>query len=877
MMEKWTAKWSISVPKIAALTLSFCLLLSGTSRAGGPPPVITVQPLSQSVLVSNSVTFLVVASSGTTLSYQWRKNGANISGATLSSYTISSVRQSDAADYSVRVVNGGGTLYSSNATLTVLVPAGITTQPQSQAVVQNQNASFSVVASGTAPFSYQWNLDGIPLLGATNPLLALSNVQTSDAGNYTVVVVNAYGTVTSAVAILTVLVPPVITTQPQSQTVIQGQTGSFSVVATGTPLPSYQWRYYGFNLSGATNSTLTGSNVQTSSAGNYSVVVANAAGSVTSAVVTLTVLVPAGITTQPQSMTVIQNENTSFSVVPSGTAPFSYQWNFNGTALSAATNASLALTNVQTTDAGGYTVVVTNSSGSVTSAVATLTVYVPPSITTQPQSQAVILGDTVSFSVETSGSSPFTYQWYLNGSATGAGAGKLQTFILSNVATNKAGNYIVVVTGPGGSVTSIVATLTVYVPVSILTQPQSQTVVKGTNASFTVVANGSAPFSYQWNLNGAMISDATNASLTLPNVQTSSAGNYTVVVTNIAGSVTSIVATLTVNVPAGILTQPQSQTVVQNQSVSFYVDASGTAPLRYQWRFNNTNLTAATNATLTLTNVQTAKAGSYTVVVTNVAGSVTSAVATLIVLVPAGITTQPQSRTVNQNQNTSFSVVASGTAPFSYQWVFNGTPLSGATNAALALANVQPANAGSYTVIVTNLANSVTSSAATLTVYVPPTIVTEPASQAVMVGQDAAFTVVPSGTAPFSYQWRFNGAALAGATNASCALTNVQRGVAGNYSVVVINPVGSTNSIEATLSVSIPPTTLSVSGPSALSPSGFTFQLSVPIGYTYVIEASTNLRDWLPIATNISNTATVVFTDAAARNYSERFYRALVR
>src|ERR1019366_2256756 len=103
--------------------------------------------------------------------------------------------------------------------------------------------------------------------------------------------------------------------------------------------------------------------------------------------------------------------------------------------------------------------------------------------------------------------------------------------------------------------------------------------MQGQNASFSVVANGSAPFSYQWNFNGSPVSGATDASLTLNNVQATDAGSYAAVVSNVAGSVTSAVATLTVLVPSGITTQPQNLTVIQGNSASFSVVASGTAPL----------------------------------------------------------------------------------------------------------------------------------------------------------------------------------------------------------------------------------------------------------------------------------------------------------
>src|SRR6185436_639871 len=130
------------------------------------------------------------------------------------------------------------------------------------------------------------------------------------------------------------------------------------------------------------------------------------------------------------------------------------------------------------------------------------------------------------------------------------------------------------------------------------------------------------------------ISGAISSGLTLTNAQPADAGSYTVVVTNSAGFVTSGVATLTVNIPPSITQEPQSQTVDQGSNATFTVTASGTTPLAYQWRFNSTNIAGATASAYTRTNAQPTDAGSYTVVVTNVAGGVTSVVATLDVIIP---------------------------------------------------------------------------------------------------------------------------------------------------------------------------------------------------------------------------------------------------
>ncbi len=177
--------------------------------AGSPPPVINVQPLSQSVLLNDSVTFSVSASSSTTLSYQWIKDGVNISGATLSNYTIVNVQTNHQGTYKVKVTNSGGNVTSSNAILTVLIPPVITTQPQNQTVPLGASASFSVVAIGASPISYQWRFNGSPLSGATSSSLALTNIQVTDAGSYQVVMTNLYGSATSAVAALAINYPPI--------------------------------------------------------------------------------------------------------------------------------------------------------------------------------------------------------------------------------------------------------------------------------------------------------------------------------------------------------------------------------------------------------------------------------------------------------------------------------------------------------------------------------------------------------------------------------------------------------------------------------------------------------------------------------------------
>ncbi len=167
---------------------------------------------------------------------------------------------------------------------------------------------------------------------------------------------------------------------------------------------------------------------------------------------------------------------------------------------------------------------------------------------------------------------------------------------------------------------------------SIIKEPTNQAVNVGGTASFVVVATGTSPLSYQWSVNSTNIANATNAMLTLANVQLNQAGGYSVVVTNAFGSTNSTTATLTVSgVPPSITTQPVNQTVNVGGTATFAVAATGTSPLSYQWSVNSTNIANATNAGLTLANVQLNQAGSYSVVVSNAFGSTNSIAAVLTV------------------------------------------------------------------------------------------------------------------------------------------------------------------------------------------------------------------------------------------------------
>ena len=551
-----SASGSISIVSNATnspLTIS----LTGT---GMPTLSITTQPSNQSVVVGQTATFAVVAAGSGTLSYQWKKGGAAISGATAASYTTPATTNSDNnTQFTVTVTDSNGSVTSNAATLTVTaaaVPPSISSQPTNQTVTAGQTATFSVIASGTSPLTYQWTKNGTLISGASSASYTTPPTVASDNNaQFSVTVTNSVNSVPSNAATLTVNVPPSISTQPVSQTIAVGQTATFSVTATGTGTLTYQWKKNGTAISGATSASYTTPAAAAADNGtSFTVTVTGTGGSVTSSAATLTVNVPPSINVQPTNQTVNVGQTATFSVAATGTGTLTYQWKKGGTAIGGATSASYTTPATASSDNGAqFTVTITNSFGNVTSSAATLTVNVPPTISTQPTSQTVTVGQTATFNVTATGSGTLTYQWKKNG-AVMSGATSATYTTPATVVSDNGSSFTVTITSATGNVTSNAATLTVNAPPSITTQPASATVIAGQTVTFSVAAAGTAPLTYQWKMNGTAISGATSASYTSPATTTGNSGEqFTVTVTNGSGNITSNAATLTVNAATLIL------------------------------------------------------------------------------------------------------------------------------------------------------------------------------------------------------------------------------------------------------------------------------------------------------------------------------------
>lgn len=244
------------------------------------PPVITSQPANATVAPGAAATFTVAAAGLGGLTYQWQKGSTPIDGATGPTYTLPAVtRDMDGATHSVTVTNPTGSVTSLPATLTVAYGPVIRVQPVTQNVLSPAAATFTVEAEGN-PLAYQWNRNGRPIPGATASSWAIpATLPAMDGDVYTVTVTCAGKAVTSDAALLNVTAAPVITTQPQGQSLAAGSAFTLSVAAVGVPnVFTYQWSRDDEPLNGATGATYHVDRATVDDAGKYAVTVSNGAG-----------------------------------------------------------------------------------------------------------------------------------------------------------------------------------------------------------------------------------------------------------------------------------------------------------------------------------------------------------------------------------------------------------------------------------------------------------------------------------------------------------------------------------------------------------------------------------------------------------------------
>ena len=459
-----------------------------------------------------------------------------------------------------------------------------------------------------------------------------------------------------------------------------------------------------------------------------------------------------------------------------------------------------------------------------------------PALTQQPRDMMVQRGQTASFTaVATASPDVSGWQWQSRAAnSTGAwtdiaGATSATYTTPTLTLADNGAQYRVLATNAVGTTASDTVTASVSdtaVPPSFTAQPVSLSVITGSEAVFAVAARGTEGLSYQWRKNGTPISGANASTLKLPAVAAGDAGAYSVVVTNVAGSITSQDGTLAVGAAVApvlapsIVTAPAAVQVHVGDTATFAVGVGNAGPglLGFQWFKDGNPIAGAGQAVLTLNAVTLADAGRYSVSVTNAGGGDMSTTATLTVLPSGGSTvapsidTPPATLTVSPGLAATLAVGASGSGPLSYQWSFNGTAIPGATSATLTLPAVSVSDAGVYRVTVSNSAGSVLSSTAQIIVVGAPAITADLADISVADGDLTTFSVSATGDA-LHYVWLYNGEPYAGTTDSptlSVPVTLADNG--SHWRVLAFNGAGIAFSRTATLTVTAAPVTTSCTG-----------------------------------------------------------------
>ncbi|MGZ5543059.1 MAG: immunoglobulin domain-containing protein [Limisphaerales bacterium] len=816
---------------MAVRVLCVCALLVTLSSQGQSSPVINSQPQSQTI-ATNGTTILTVDASGTApINYQWYigttplSDSARMIGTQTAALTITNATSAEGGSYSVLLTNAFGNATSWVATVTVvsLPVINIVSNP---AVAVGGNVNLGAYIFSAASVTNQWFFNGVPVVtnekfvvneyplvsgGGIDSALTVLNAQFSDAGNYWLVASNLAGGTTSSYSTLVVGYPPEITQHPQPQTVTNGYTVVFNVAATGSDPLSYKWNYNSSPLSddarhfGTTTASLTISNTLSADSGSYSVDVANAISKSFSSNAQLTVLVPPSVTKQPLSRSVPQGLPTTFSSTGNGSAPLSFQWRLNDVAISGATASDLKLTSVSLTNLGTYTLVLSNSAGTVTSSAAALT-FGP----------VAPWGD----NIYNQGLPP---AGLTNVIAIGAG-GNSDYALLADGSLSHWG----VSTNITPNVSNLVAMSIAYTETGI--GLRSDGVAVGINRTLSgapwtnVVAVAAAPsYVYALRYDGTVLGSDQLVPANLDNVTAISASGTQVMALRNDGTV------VTWAVTAGAPTTPPSPLTNVTAIASGYnfclavksdghivawgnnlstnipasatnvvavtaSQASGSSPLAAALRADGTIVTWGSTGIVVPTNA---------IAPSKISNAVAVAVGTGngVALVNNGLpllVQPPVGGVAYSGRNFTLRGLAIGAAPLSYQWFHDGASIARATNSALVLANVSATDAGSYQLVVTNALGSATSIAAPVQVNdSAPFVLQAPVSQTFYVGATGSLGRPINGSGPMTVQWRYHPIAsigiytnIPGATNEYLVFNPVNVGNAGSYSVIASNAFG---------------------------------------------------------------------------------------
>ncbi|MGN6567406.1 MAG: beta strand repeat-containing protein, partial [Flavipsychrobacter sp.] len=764
-------------------------------------PTVSTNPTGQTVCSGNSASFTASAGGTPTPTVQWQlsTDGGttfnNISGATSATLSFTTAASQNNNQYRAVFTNSCGNVTTSAATLNVNVAPSVTTNPSSASFCPGASTSFTAAASGTPTPTVQWQLstDGGTtynnISGATSNIYTFTNAGSENGYKYRAVYTNSCGTVNTSAATLNMNAVPVVTTNPSTQTICSGSNVSFLAAASGTPTPTVQWQLSTDggttfnNISGATGTTLSFATTTSQNGNQYRAVFANTCNTATTTAATLNIDIAPSITTNPSDITVCPGTTTTFTAAASGIPTPTVQWQLStdgGTTynnISGATSNTYTFTNTGSENGYKYRAVYTNSCGNITSTSATLTLNTVPAVTTNPATQTICAGTTVTFNVAASGTPTPTVQWQMStdggttfNNISGATALSLSFATLASQSGNQ---YRAIFTNLCNVATTTAATLNVTTSPVVNTNPVNLTSCAGTTASFTTAATATPTPTVQWQVStdgGATfnnISGATATTLAFTSAAVQNNNQYRAVFTNSCGTATTTAAVLTVNVASAITTNPSDLTLCEGTTASFIAAASGTPTPTVQWQLSTdggstyNNMVGETGTTLLFAANAAQTGNKYRAVFTNSCGTATTTAATVSVNTKPVVTANPTATTICAGSSASFTAASTGIPTPGVQWqvstdgggTFNNIP--GATTATLTFATLVSQNGNQYRAVFTNTCGSATTAAVTMTVNSLPAITVNPSNTTVCEGTSTYFTSAATGTG-INYQWQVN-------------------------------------------------------------------------------------------------------------------------
>jgi|GEM_PF-1216413 len=521
---------------------------------------------------------------------------------------------------------------------------------------------------------------------------------------------------------------------------------------------------------------------------------------------------------QPNSLTVNEENSFSLHVQAGGDGSISYQWKKNNQDIVGANSATYSVANANLSDAGSYSVIVSNNGESLTSLHALITVtqvIKPISIIDQPRSLSLTVGDPIHLSVGISGDGPYDYQWKKDNQDIVAA--NLASYSVASANLSDAGSYNVTIMSNGNSLTSfnaLVSVSPIVEPISITLQPQALNLAAGDPINLSVSVTGDGPYNYQWQKGGSILSSETNSTLYIAKSVDADSGTYSVTISNGVSEASSDFVSVIINAYTQHVTiteQPQTLNLTAGDPINLSVSVTGDGPYNYQWQKGGSILPSETNSMLYIAESVEADSGTYRVTVSNDVSEASSDFVNVMVntaIQPVTINQHPVNLTVTEGETANFQVSATGGGFISYQWRINSININSAYTNQLEINATDQENTGNYDVIVTNSRGSITSNAATLTVLsseVPVSITLQPISKSVFLTDSINLRTEASGDGILSYQWFLDGQIVVGANQAEYSINSAEPEHQGSYTVVVNNTSSSEESLAAFISVTAKP------------------------------------------------------------------------